>query len=591
MVLVKADNELRPSPPAPAPAPARARGYLAAYIAATVLSVVLFCAALGVLRAMDRLPPTPVSGMWCIDSRFTWLREHPDWKNAQLLAVGSAATFRNLDFGVVSQERGVVNAAAPCFLTMNQSRYLTEFLVQRASRLETVMMVLAPRDFQGCSRNPAAFFNPDLVDRFIAGEVNKAWLRFRNFSLKDIFFHAIYADERRPQLQYDKFGSGPLMTGVPDTGQPVALEPGCYSELRRLAGMLEAKGIQFIAVTFPVMQGWAERHDRSGVRQAQFRSAIESALAPTKAILVDGMAHWRAPDSSFTDPVQLQWPETAAFTRFVWQEARQQGAELPPLGEIAIATPMADAIFQNTSGQSEGYAAGVPKEYVWCSGSYKPAGNSAPPSNFTAVTGKGQVYPKAGVPADSGRSGTITIANTKTWVHLGTTRKWVLVQDQATDKIAGSHYVSDFTDKAAKWMNVAAQPDGSAVIATPPAGYNDHFWPSNRGTFAARSVDGVYVQLDMRVNDPNMKLVANIGADWWLDEGAGFMHSAVTYAAAGMSNWVELSTQWSTLRFYSWSDAQLQADPPPPLAGSLPETEPAITRRRADTSSPCQAPS
>jgi hypothetical protein len=48
-----------------------------------------------------------------------------------------------------------------------------------------------------------------------------------------------------------------------------------------------------------------------------------------------------------------------------------------------------------------------------------------------------------------------------------------------------------------------------------------------------------------------------------------------------MSNWVELSTQWSTLRFYSWSTAQLRADPPPPLADSLLETKPTSTRRRA----------
>ena len=41
--------------------------------------------------------------------------------------------------------------------------------------------------------------------------------------------------------------------------------------------------------------------------------------------------------------------------------------------QIIMATPMLDAIFQNTPGQSEGYALGVPKDYAWCSGSYKPA--------------------------------------------------------------------------------------------------------------------------------------------------------------------------------------------------------------------------
>lgn len=314
------------------PSQHRARAYLAAFVGATVLSVGLFYATLGVLRVTDRLPPPPISGTWCIDSRFTWLRDNPGWKNADLIAVGSSATLRNLNFGVVSskaQERRVVNAA-PCFLTVNQTRYLTEYLLPRALKVGTVMMVLAPRDFQGCSKNPTAFFDPGLVDQFLGGTVYRAWLRFRNFRLNDVFFHAVYAEERRPLLQFDEFGSSPLISNVTLTGQPFVPELGCYAELTRLATFLESRGTQFIAVTFPVMQGWAERHDKDGTTQANFKSAIESALAPTKAILVDG-TNWHMPNSAFADPVHLQWRETAAFTRFVWNEARRQGADLPPL--------------------------------------------------------------------------------------------------------------------------------------------------------------------------------------------------------------------------------------------------------------------
>jgi hypothetical protein len=273
LVQIGVGREPRPHSPA--------RAYLAAFIAAIALSVVSFYAALGILRAMDRLPPPPVSGTWCIDGRLTWLRDNPDWKDASLIAVGSSVTWRNLDFSVVSskaKERRVVNAA-PCFVTVNQTRYLTEFLLPRASKLETVMMVLAPRDFQGCSRNPTAFFDADLVDQFLSGKVNKAWLRFRNFRLKDVFLFAIYADERRSELQYDEFGSGPLVTKVPDTGYPFAPEPSCYSELTRLATYLESRGIQFIAVTFPVMGRWADRYDQDGTTQARFKSGVESALA------------------------------------------------------------------------------------------------------------------------------------------------------------------------------------------------------------------------------------------------------------------------------------------------------------------------
>jgi hypothetical protein len=398
------------------------------------------------------------------------------------------------------------------------------------------------------------------------------------------------------------------------------------------------------------MQAWAERHDPFGATQASFRSAVQVALAPTKAFLVDGMADWRVPDSAFTDPVHLQWPETAAFTRFIWNEARRQGADLPPLKEDAdnsvrddgpknprtneggsipetnhrtelngnairakhvqkfgdlfdelflerrsdfipskqtmITAPMLEAIAQNTSGYSEGYPAGVPRNYAWCSGSYKPPGNSKPPPNFTAVTGWGQVYPKAGAPVYSNPDGSIAIANAKTYIHLNTTREWILVQEQVPDAIGGAHFISDFRPKPTVAMKLSNQPDGSVVIPIPPPGYNDHFWMAKRGTYPSGAVDGVYVQMDMRTNDPNMKVVANVGADWWRNPTAGYVHGFTNNPGAGMSNWVELSTRWFTLRFASWSTSKLLADPPPPLA----ETEPTsvlVLRRPISTPPPC----
>ena len=135
------------------------------------------------------------------------------------------------------------------------------------------------------------------------------------------------------------------------------------------------------------------------------------------------------------------------------------------------------------------------------------------------------------------------------------------------------------------------QPDRSVVIGAPPAGYNALFWLTKRGTYTAGSVDGVYVQMDMRANDPNMKFVADVAADWYLDANVGVGHDFANVSGAGQSNWVELSTQWSTLRFYSWNATQLQADPPPPLDDTLVETKQTITRRRANTSSSCRSAS
>jgi hypothetical protein len=253
-----------------------------------------------------------------------------------------------------------------------------------------------------------------------------------------------------------------------------------------------------------------------------------------------------------------------------------------------ITAPMLEAIAQNTYGYSEGYPAGVPRNYAWCSGSYKPPGNSKPPPSFTAVTGWGQVYPKAGAPVYSNPDGSIAIANAKTYIHLNTTREWILVQEQMREAIDGAHFVSDFRPKPTVEMKLSEQPDGSVVIPIPPPGYNDHFWIAKRGTYPGGAVDGVYVQMDMRTNDPNMKVVANVGADWWRDATAGYVHGFTNNPGAGMSNWVELSTRWITLRFASWSTSKLLADPPPPLA----ETEPTsvlVLRRPISTPPPCMS--
>ena len=72
-------------------------------------------------------------------------------------------------------------------------------------------------------------------------------------------------------------------------------------------------------------------------------------------------------------------------------------------------------------------------------------------------------------------------------------------------------------------MPATALAGGVTSFDAPAAGYNDHFWYGSRGTYAAGTVDAVYVQMDMRVTDPNAHLVAMVGADWWRDASAPFL--------------------------------------------------------------------
>ena len=79
--------------------------------------------------------------------------------------------------------------------------------------------------------------------------------------------------------------------------------------------------------------------------------------------------------------------------------------------------------------------------------------------------------------------------------------------------------------------------------------------------------------MDMRVTDPNLNLIAQLGADWWRDVNAPFYSDFRNNPGVGTNNWVELSTEWKTMGYYSSTTAQFQANPPP-LVGSAPTTPP-----------------
>jgi hypothetical protein len=231
---------------------------------------------------------------------------------------------------------------------------------------------------------------------------------------------------------------------------------------------------------------------------------------------------------------------------------------------------ISDLIRQNSAGQSEGFPAGVPRSYSWYRG-WNAGGKMAPPDDFTAVEGWGQVYPKVGAAAaDANSNATIEVANAKTYVHIKQTGQWVLVQDQSKLQMTGAHFVPDFAGNEAIPMKVTPLPGGQTAFDAPPAGYNNHFWYKSRGTYAAGTVDAIYVQMDMRVTDSNLKLVAMVGADWWRDASAPYLDDHSNNPGIGGTNWVELSIQWKTLGYYSMSTERFRENLPPPLLGFAP---------------------
>jgi hypothetical protein len=307
--------------------------YLIAFALGALGCVVLLWSFAMALASKNRLPAPPLSGTWCIDHRLAWLKQNQQWREAAILAIGSSATMRNLNFEVAPPEakrRGIVNVA-PCFLTANQTRYLTDYIMERSRTAKSAFLVLTPRDLEGCSRNRTDFFEASIADTYMTNSGFDWWLYFRNIRFREIAIHAIFAPSRQSELSYDRFGSSPLVREVPEIGRPFKPEAGCYKELTDIARSLAEKRIEFIVATFPVMPGWAERFDEQGNTINEFKQNVARALESTDAILVDGTAEWKLQDAAFADPVHLQWPDTADFTRFVWRSATDQGAALPLL--------------------------------------------------------------------------------------------------------------------------------------------------------------------------------------------------------------------------------------------------------------------
>ncbi|MBI5265034.1 MAG: hypothetical protein HY852_24840 [Bradyrhizobium sp.] len=260
---------------------------------------------------------------------------------------------------------------------------------------------------------------------------------------------------------------------------------------------------------------------------------------------------------------------------------------MKPSSQVGATAPALDIIAQNTPGYSEAFPAGVPKTYSWCNGSYKPPGGGTPPPEFTAVTAVGSVYPKFGEPAYSNPDARIVVANARTYVHLHATKEWLIVQDQSAHEITGAHFEAKGSRASGAEMKIEAQADGVTAMDSPPPGRNIVLWMVKRGNYAAGSVDAVYVQMDIKTTNPKLKLVANVGAEWWRDPAAAYVQGQTNNRGAGNSNWVELSTRWSTLAFFSSTTAQFEANPPPPLVETDLGARPIRARRAPETPSPC----
>ena len=124
------------------------------------------------------LPAPPLTGTACLNEKFAFLRAAvPPLADRTFLAIGSSATWRNLDLAVLERRLPGARAinAAPCYLHVDQTAFLAEVLLQRMPRVDTVLTVLAPRDFETCPAEDTAFFDPQAFETYLSGKA-PGWL-------------------------------------------------------------------------------------------------------------------------------------------------------------------------------------------------------------------------------------------------------------------------------------------------------------------------------------------------------------------------------------------------------------------------------
>jgi hypothetical protein len=315
------------------------RRFLLVFLCVTLCGIATATAALLALKQEGLLPAPPIAGTGCIDEKLLRLRDAP-LADRTLLAVGSSATWRNLDLGVLERRFPGTRAfnAAPCYLHVDQTAFLAEFLLPRAPRVDTLLVVLAPRDFEACPPEETDFLEPSLAGAFLSGWVPD-WLPYLT-GFRPVRMAREVLGRWREQAQggaaahslEDAHGSSILLK--PNAWRPEpSFDPRCDAGLARLEEVAAEHGARLVVATLPTMPEWAAAFDPDGAIVEAWMRRMAGTLSRPDSLLIDGRAlGWD--DPRFADPVHAIHPHHTTFTEFV--------AEAMTRSSLTAATDAAD---------------------------------------------------------------------------------------------------------------------------------------------------------------------------------------------------------------------------------------------------------
>ncbi|WP_162917440.1 hypothetical protein [Dongia deserti] len=271
------------------------------------------------------LPPPPLTNNVCADEKLVFLRHNPP-VHPNFLVAGSSIAWRNIDSAVIA---GSLPGARPlnggfCGMQINQSAFITDWMIDRLPSIGRVLLVVSPMDLVSCKGSGQVFDPEDARKLVFEGQpMWSFYLRyFDPISLRRNIDRQIQIREQARILKVDrsftKYGDAPL-----DTDENRGLfygpmpepDPSCFSALRALASELAERNRSMTVVIAPMHPRWKSQYDPDGTFRERFSLQLKRALQGT------GAQFWNADGakildaSAFTDAIHIRWSSARTLTK------------------------------------------------------------------------------------------------------------------------------------------------------------------------------------------------------------------------------------------------------------------------------------
>ena len=305
-------------------APGSWRGYVTAMLGTVLTLLGVYSIVLATLSAAHILPPPALVNELCADEKLRWIRNHHA-NHPNLLVAGSSIAWRDIDSSKFVQRQPGTRPlnGGMCHAQMNQTDFVTKYLVRNLPSLRTVVTVVSPLDFVDCRRSTTRLFNPTTADRYVFGDDWPYRLYLSQFAPRALLRNAVaisrwrHGGDKFDSLEMARYGGGPLrVTGNRGLlyGPVKRQDPACVAALHNLATTLDAGGRRLFVAMAPVNPDWSSRYDPQGQAQARLIASIQQALRGTGATFWDGNAAFDGSSPDFTDAIHINWPAAKRFS-------------------------------------------------------------------------------------------------------------------------------------------------------------------------------------------------------------------------------------------------------------------------------------